>query len=99
MIEGVPNSFSDFPIRPRKEGRDLQTNIKNIRRLCNLAPRSRSLEGVKRIQLEQQWTDAILELLSYGNSNVLKSFQYRLQMEENEEFLINQDMHLQPDEL
>jgi hypothetical protein len=99
-IEGVTNSFCDsLPERRKKEGRDFQTNIQNTRRLCLIAQKSTSISGVERIQLERNWTDAILKLLSYGNSNVLKSFQYHLQMEEKSEYLLSQGMHLQQDEL
>jgi hypothetical protein len=98
-IEGVVNSFSASPIRKRKEGHDFQSNIQKIRRLSALAQKSKSLTGVEVVQLEQQWTDAILALLGYGNSNVLKSFQYHLQMEEKSEYLLSQGMHLQQDEL
>ena len=94
-LEGVVNSFCAYPLRKRrKEGPDFRTNIQKIRRLCTLAQKSRALTGVEIVQLEQQWTDAILELLNYGNSNVLKSFQYHLQMEEKEGFLLKQGMHL-----
>lgn len=98
-IGKVPYSFSDSPTKRRKEEYDLQSNIRKLRRLSTLAQKSKSLTGVEVAQLEQQWTDAILELLNYGNSNVLKSFQYHLQMEEKEEYLIKQGMHLQLDEL
>jgi hypothetical protein len=98
-IEGVTNSFcSSSPLRKRRYTTDFRTNIQKIRRLCTLAQRQ-AREGVEMVQLEQQWTEALLELLDYGNSNVLKSFQYHLQMEEKEEFLIKQGMHLQQDEL
>jgi hypothetical protein len=99
-IEGkVPYSFSDSLDKRRKEEYDLQSNTRKLRRLSALAQKSKSLTGVEVVQLEQQWTDAILALLSYGNSNVLKSFQYHLQMEEKGEYLIKQGMHLQQDEL
>jgi hypothetical protein len=98
-IGKVPYSFSDSPTKRRKEEYDLQSNIRKIRRLSTSAQKSNSLTGAEVVQLEQQWTDAILELLCYGNLNVLKSFQYHLQMEEREEFLMKQGMHLQLDEL
>ena len=39
-------------------------------------------QEVRQIIRECQWTDKLQRLVDYGNANILKSFQLRLEMEE-----------------
>jgi hypothetical protein len=43
------------------------------------------LSPVERITLELKWTDLMLELLSFGNSQVMRSLRYRLREQSPEE--------------
>jgi hypothetical protein len=64
------------------KGTDFDYTIQNIRRLYSQAITSGSLSHTKKIHLEDLWTDALLQLLKAGNVDVLKSFRYWLEMDE-----------------
>lgn len=67
------------------KGTDFDHNVLEVRRLYMQAISSRSFSHTKRLQLEGLWTDALLQLLKAGNVEVLKSFRYRLEMDEIDE--------------
>jgi hypothetical protein len=37
--------------------------------------------AIEQVMLETKWTDGLQELVDYGNSNVLKNFKLRLEMD------------------
>jgi hypothetical protein len=69
--------------KPDSKVSTFDSNLQTIRRLYIQAIGQKSLSTARRIRLEGYWTDVMLKLLSRGNSDVLKSFRYRLEMDEN----------------
>jgi hypothetical protein len=49
---------------------------------CKTADKIKKITATDQVILEEEWTDCLLDLVNYGNKHLLKSFQYRLDMEE-----------------
>ena len=65
--------------------RDLGTILLDIYSCYERAKHWNKLSRMKRIVLEQKWTDLMLELLKTGNGRVMHSLQYRLREQTPEE--------------
>lgn len=93
-IESLPYSFSDYSYSSTarnssingicKTGTiDIGSILEKMREL-HIRANSKNLSHAERIQLEGAWTDIMIELLRFGNIDILKSFRYRLEMEQEE---------------
>ena len=80
------------PKATAKEIRELNSSDRRLNRILSKivscyerAKKRKDLSSAEQITLELDWTDLMLELLSFGNSRVMRSIRYRLREQEEEE--------------